>query len=683
MNAATEEAAEAPRGIAGELSGLGVSPRFDDRIDLDPELTNRESLRLIWRALKLLRSVKALFFGKLCLATLALVPGLTLSWVGKVLIDQVLLGAPIDDSEVRFPPHFQPFVDAVRDLDRGDVLLAVIALLATMLVLFGRGGLGVWIGYGADTATNSELKLNAGSSRVAGVVGVLDTWLHIRLSQRLANGLRTRLFRRLAHLPMAKLDDHRIGDSVYRVMYDAPDVPEISLGLTLEPVFTLIGVAISLYLIQYSYGAVSPQIVWVAGLLVPVGLLATLPASGLIRRVQQASRAAGTATTNAIEENMSNIAAVQSLGGMARERARLAAKSEESYRRFRHVRIMEIGVSAVSYLLTVGLGAFVAIVVLAEIIVGRMTPGDWAALFGLALSIGGAGLAIGMAWINLQANTAAIRRVFFFLDLDAEDTLGTLDDLPPVRQSVRFERVEMRYPNGHRALAGVDLELRIGELVAVVGPTGAGKTSLAGLVPGFYRPSRGRVLIDGHDIAAVDLESLRRQVSYVFQEHLLMSESIRANLRLGNPAATEEDLRTACRTARILDFVESLADGFDTVLGQSGDTLSVGAEAALVHRSRAGARHADTHSRRTHLGARPAYRKRARAFAAGRREGRLVIVIAHRLSTIRRADRIVFMEDGSVREVGTHEALMAAGGGYRRFVELQGGLQGGRGQPRA
>jgi len=658
------------------LSSFGQDSRFDDRIDLATNITNIQALGLIGRALVLLRNVKALFAGKMVLAALALVPGLTVPFLAKITIDQVILGKSFDDIEIPFPPHIVPFVDAVSGLGQMEIMLAVIAFSAVLLFLFGRGGLFVWIGGGADSASTSELKLNAGRSAVSGVFGVVETWINIRLTQRLANGLRTRLFNRLAQLPMSRLDDHRIGDSVYRVMYDAPDVPEISLGLTLEPIFTLIGVGVTLYLLQYSYDQALPNLVWIAGLLVPVGLLATLPASGLIRRVQQASRAAGTATTNAIEESMSNIAAVQSLGGMNRDKERIEAKSDESYRRYRHVVLMQIAMWALSTILTIGLGAYVAIAVLGGVIEGSMTPGDFGTVFGLALSIGGAGLAIGMAWINLQGNTAAIRRVFFFLDMEAEDAFERVSDLSPVRQGVRFENVDFHYPNGQVALRGVDLDLRLGELVAVVGPTGAGKTSLAYLIPGFYRPTRGRVLIDGEDIHRVNLASLRRQVSYVFQEHLLMSESIRSNLLLVNPSASEADLRAVCRTAGVLTFIDALPEGFDTVLGRSGDTLSVGQKQRLCI-----ARGLIRDTPILILDEPTAALDPATEHALVRSlreatEGRLVIVIAHRLSTIRRADRIVFLEDGQIRGVGSHDDLMAdPESRYRRFVELQGGAE--------
>jgi ABC-type multidrug transport system fused ATPase/permease subunit len=660
--------------LTGELAGLFERARFDDRVDLEAEITSAEVLKIIVRSLALLRTASKLFIAKFLLAIFALIPGLVTPWVGKIVIDQVILGKAIDESQVRFPPHITPLIDYVAGLGRVETMVAVVTVLGAMLMLFGRGGTGMALSAGRDSATQSELNLNSGYSQNSGVSGVIEALIHIRLSQTLVNNLRTRLFKGLATLPMATLDNHRIGDSVYRVMYDAPDVPFICFRLTLEPFFTIVGVLISLYLIQYSYGAVAPELVMLSAILVPVALAVTLPFSGIMRRVQQASRASGTATTNAIEESMSNIQAVQSLGGMGREKDRIEGKSTESFRRYRHVRIVEMAITILQTLLTVGLGVFVTVYVTDRVISGSMTPGDFSVLFGLALSIGGAGLSIGMLWIGLQGNVAAVRRVLYFIDLESEDDLKTLPDLPPINRNVRFEHLNFKYPNGHPALTDVNLELKVGELVAIVGPTGAGKTTLAYMIPGFYRPDQGRVLIDGQDISGVNVNSIRSQVSYVFQEHLLMSESIRANLRLVNPLATEDEMRRALRMAEALDFVEQMPDGIDTVLGRSGDTLSVGQKQRLCI-----ARGLVRDTRVLILDEPTAALDPTTENALVRTlqnaaEGRLVVVIAHRLSTIRQADKIIFLEDGRVRDVGSHQDLMAKPEGrYRQFVALQTG----------
>ena len=647
---------------------------FDDRVDVNPAVSNRAAATLVWRCLRYLATVKGLFAAKIGLSFLALIPGLIAPWTGKILIDQVILQQPFDTTEVPYPPYFQPFVDLVRDMAPMEIMLTMSLMFIGLLVVFGRGGLGIPLEQGRDSATVSEGKLSAGGSGMSGLLGAVELLVDIRLNQRLANGFRTRLFARLARLPMATIDDHRIGDSVYRVMYDAPDLPGVCSAFTLWPLFTVIGVLIALYLMGTSYSGVAPEIIWVSLAVLPISFFITVPLSGFVRRIQQSSRAAGTATTNAIEESMSNLHAVQSLGGMDRETKRVESRSRESFRRFRHVVLTNIGIGFIYQIISGLLAIFVTVFVVNRIFTGVMSPGDFFVLIELALTIGGSGLALGMIWIGVQSEIAAVRRVFFFLDMEVEEPRAKGVALRPIREGVRFDRVSLRYANGHQALRDVSLDLNVGELVAVVGPTGAGKTSLAYLVPAYYRPTRGRVLIDGQNIEDVDTESLRSQVSYVFQEHLLQNESIRSNLLLANPEATEDDLIRACETAGAMDFVADLPAGLDTELGQSGDTLSVGQQQRLCI-ARGLVRDTrililDEPTAALDPQAENALVRSLRAAAAGR----LVLVIAHRLSTIRRADRIVFLEDGEVRDVGTHEALMAkADGPYRRFVELQGG----------
>jgi len=644
---------------------------FDDRVDLNPRITNREAFRIASRSLGYLGSVRGLFAAKIGFSLIALIPGLLAPWTGKILIDQVILQKPFNDADVPFPPYFQPIVDYLRGMTPMEIMFAMTMLFLGLLVFFGRGGLGIPLEMGRDSATVSESKLSGGGSGMSGLLGAIELLVDIRLNQRLANGFRTLLFRRLTRLPMKTIDDHRIGDSVYRVMYDAPDLPGVCYAFTLTPLFTVLGTLIALYQMGATYSQVAPELIWVSLALFPISFAITIPLSAFVRRIQQASRASGTATTNAIEESMSNLHAVQSLGGMDREKARLESRSRESFRRFRHVVLTGIGVRFIGWGIGGLLSIYVTVVVSLNVIGGTMTPGDYFALIDLAMIIGGSGIGLGMIWINVQDQVAAVRRVFFFLDMEVEQSGD--GERVDIRRGVTFDGVGLRYPNGHRALANVDLSLRLGELVAFVGPTGAGKTSLAYLIPGFYRPTEGRVLLDGRDIGDIDLASLRSEVSYVFQEHLLMNESIRGNLRLANPAATQADIRNACDAAGASEFIDRLPDGLDTRLGQSGDTLSVGQKQRLCI-ARGLIRNTRILILDEPTAALDPQTENALVQALRRAtEGRLVIVIAHRLSTIRQADRIVFLDNGEIREVGTHEDMMAdPASRYRRFVELQG-----------
>ena len=514
-------------------------------------------------------------------------------------------------------------------------------------------------------------------SRSGGIWGVIETMINIRLTQRIANRLRTQLFDRLTRLPMLTLDEQRIGDSVYRVMYDSPQVPEICFNTTLQPTFVLLGAAFSLYFMQYTYGDVTPEVVWIAAAAIPFSLIVTFPLSSLARNINQASRASGAATTNRIEENIENISAVQSLGGMQRESKRFAEGSAESFRRHRHVTFFNYGLVSFGFLGAFVGGAVVVVIISNQVIGGELTAGDFTVLLGLFLSLGGAAVQIGTLWITLQSNIAAVRRVFFFIDFESDEfpnpeTDAGRIDLAPLQRSIRLEDVELTYPDGRVALDNIDLEFNVGELVALVGPTGAGKTTLAYLLPAFLRPTRGRVLFDGTDIASVDVETLRNQVSYVFQEHLMLSRSIRDNLLLARPDASEADIEKACEDSGAISFIRELPLGLETVLGRSGNTLSVGQQQRLSI-----ARGLLRNTRVLILdeptaALDPQTENQLVRSLRNAAHDRLVLIIAHRLSTIRRADRIVFMEDGKISSMGSHDELMAEQDGpYPRFVALQ------------
>lgn len=656
---------------------MAKSGQFDDRVDISTEINTGQTMSILWRSLGYLRTVRGLYLWKLLFALVSVFPVVVMPWLLKIIVDQVVLGLPFGSTEVPSPSFMMPLINALEGLSPGGIMLAVTSLLVVLLVVFGLRAPpaeqnqqdGMPGGY--DPATQSEQALSAGGSGANGIWGLTEAMLTVRLSQRLANGLRTQLMGRLARLEMTTLDDQRIGDSVYRVMYDAPMLPEICLKLTIYPLVMLLSTVISVYFMNYSYGAVAPELVWISAAIVPLALLFSAPLSGFARRVHQASRAAGSATTNSMEEGIDNIAAVQSLGGIQKETERFEARSGESFRRYRHtvfvnglIRIIGWG----SYIIAM---AFAFVLVTNDVIAGVMSPGDYALLIGLMMILGDTAMSLGIYWIELQKNVAALRRVFFFIDHTSEADRETCA-LEPLEQGVTLDNVSFSYPDGRQALANIDLELSLGELVAVVGPTGAGKTTLAYLLPGYIRPSEGKVRFDQQDLAEVHVDDIRHQVTYVFQEHMLLSDTIRENLKLGNANATEAEMLEACRIAGAMEFIEDLPDGLDTLIGRSGDTLSVGQQQRLSI-ARGLVRNTpvivlDEPTAALDPQTENALMQSLRETA----KGRLVIVIAHRLSTIRKADRIVFLEKGRVVDIGDHESLMAdPEGRYRRFVDLQ------------
>ena len=644
-------------------------------LDTETDLGLRETLRVVWRGVAYIRHFPVRFATKFFIMWLSLLTPLVLPWPLKIIIDNVVLGQPVDPDG--FPFHFVAFVRFLDGMSPAGMMGWVIALAVFMVVVIGGFGndggandqTDAILAEGHDTATRTENEANNAFSKFAGLLGFAEFRLQLRLSQSLNHLLRSQLFERIARLPMPLLADQRIGDSLYRVMYDTTALQNIFFQTIMSPVLAIATAFLILFVMKSNYSQ-APELIWLAICILPLQFIAMLPFPRLLRRRSQASRAAGSVTTGNVEEGMSNVLAVQSLGGNKREQARFRAQSAESFKRYR--------VETLTYILyRVAMGAAAGLLGLVafyftsgRIIEGVLTPGDYSVLLYYYAWLSGALTAVPFAWIRIQQDVPGIRRVFFLMDLPSEsDRKGR--PLPPVRRDIELRGVDVTYPDGRRALKAVDLRLNAGEVTALVGPTGAGKTTLAYLLPGFLDATAGTVRIDGTDIHEYGLASLREQVSFVFQETQLFSDSILDNIRYGNPNASQADVERVARLAGAHDFVSAFPEGYATRLGTVVSKLSAGQmqriaiargllkpASVLVLDEPTSALDPETES----------YLVRALREAA---TNRLVLVIAHRLSTIAHADNIVFIEDGEIREQGTHEALMARPDGhYRRFVNL-------------
>ncbi len=657
------------------IDGFRRGAKFDDRIDTDTEITHRESGVLILRAYKLISEVKGLFAAKFILDFSPLFPLLYLGWLYKIMADHVILRVPLVVEEVNFPPHMIPILRALEGQEPQQIMLvlSMIFLIGLFIVGLRARGTGAGLFAGRDEASRAENAISGGGSDLGGVWGIVEFWVNVRLTQRMADNFRTKLFDRLTRAKMELVDDHRTGDSVYRVLYDTASVPHAVYELTLAPFAQFASIATAGYQIYYTYGEVAPWLVFVVSLTAPVVIIVTWPSITLIRRVNQNKRAAGADTTNTMEETLDNMSAVQSLGGMKREKKRFAKRDAAAYWRERIAAVVGIILSNSINFIIMPIGFIVSFMVTEGVFAGDLTVGDFGALYGMYMGLSGTIRYIGGLWVRIQDNVAALRRVFFFLDHESDDDLhvgGTV--LPEINRRVRIEHVNYSYPDGRLALKDINLDFELDNLVAIVGPTGSGKTSLAYLIPAFLQPTEGRVTIDGFDLKEVELDSLRSQIAYVFQEHLLLSESIRENLQLSNPDATEEEILGALETAGCMEFINELPDGIDTEIGKSGDTLSVGQQ-QRISIARGLVRDAKILILDEPTAALdPQTENELVQSLRSAAKGRLVIVIAHRLSTIRLADTIVFLEEGSVSDIGDHESLMAKPDSpYRDFVELQ------------
>jgi len=274
--------------------------------------------------------------------------------------------------------------------------------------------------------------------------------------------------------------------------------------------------------------------------------------------------------------------------------------------------------------------------------------------------------AVGGIADNLQQTLTGAERVYEILD--APDGLperpGALP-LPQAQGEIRFEQVDFRFEPKATVLHGIDLVIRPGEKVAIVGPTGSGKSALVSLIPRFYDPDRGRVRLDGRDLRDWHLEDVRRQVGVVFQESFLFRASVAANISFGNPSASREAIERAARLASAAEFIERLPGGYDSVLHENGANLSGGQRQRLALARAILLNPAililDDPTAAVDAGTEHEILEAMEGVMAGR----TTVLIAHRFSTVRRADRIVVLDGGRIVACGTHGELAEAPGYYR------------------
>ena len=276
--------------------------------------------------------------------------------------------------------------------------------------------------------------------------------------------------------------------------------------------------------------------------------------------------------------------------------------------------------------------------------------------------------ALAEVYTTLQGLSASVDRVLEILETDS-DVRQKPDAvfLPAVRGHIRIENVTFGYQPGRPVLRGLSLEAHPGQTLAIVGTTGAGKTTLVNLLPRFFDPWEGRVLIDHHDLRNAQLKSLRDQIALVLQEPFLFPLSIAENIAYGRPAASRAEIENAARAANVHEFIARLPQGYDTVIGERGATLS-GGERQRIAIARALLKDAPILILDEPASALDAETERL-IFQAleSLMKGRTTFLIAHRLSTIHQADRIVVLKDGRVAESGTHEQLLARGELYAQF----------------
>jgi len=510
--------------------------------------------------------------------------------------------------------------------------------------------------------------LYAGIYVMVWAVSSLQTYLRFWLGQRLIFDLRMDMFSNLQKLSMSFYDKRHVGRIMSRVTNDVETLNEFltsGVEAAIGDVFILVGIVIIMLILNVWLALVTLTVI-------PILLAGTILLGGRVREAYRLTRKKISGVTANLAESISGMRVVQSF---SREMANAQQFDRVNIENLQ-ANIQAARVSALFFPLVDVLGTLGTCLVLwyggTSIMNTALEVGVLAAFLAYVTRFFIPIREISMLYNNVQSALAATERITEILDAtsDVKEAPDAVK-LPKIKGEIKFSNMSFGYEPDNSVLKNINLEIKENERVALVGPTGAGKTSLASLVARFYDVQQGSITVDGYDVRKVSLESLRSQMGIVLQDPFLFSGTIRENIAYGKPDAKEEDIVEATKAVGAHEFIMRFAQDYDTLVGERGIRLSMG-QRQLISFARAlladprilildeATSSVDAY---TELLIQNAMKKLL--------EHRTTLIIAHRLSTVRSADKIVVIDEGRIVDTGSHEELMGREGLYRKLYEMQ------------
>ncbi|WP_047683970.1 MULTISPECIES: type I secretion system permease/ATPase [Xenorhabdus] len=596
--------------------------------------------------------------------------GLEQRWTGQLIL--VRSGNSVSGESSRF--DFTWFIPAIVKYRKllGEVLLGSFALQLFALVtpLFFQVVMDkVLVHHGLttlDVVAAGLLGIMLFESALSGLRSYVFAHTTSRIDVELGSGL----FRHLINLPLAYFQARRVGDSVARVR----ELENIRSFLTGNAITLMIDVFFSLVfiLVMLFYSGWLTLIVLVS---LPLYALVSALITPLLRKRLQDSFTRNAENQAFLVETVNGIDTLKSMSVepqiIRKWDNQMAAYVAAGFKTQTLSTLANESVSLIGKLVTVAtlwLGARL-------VIEGQLSVGELIAFNMLAGRVSGPIMRLAQLWTSFQQTGVSVQRLGDILNSHTELSQSTRSTVPPLKGQVTFEQVHFRYrPDGSEVLSGVNLSMGAGEIIGVVGRSGSGKSTLTRLLQRLYVPERGRVLVDGMDLALSDVSSLRRQIGVVLQDNMLFNRSIRENIALSDPGTPLEVVMHAAKMAGAHEFILELPEGYDTIVGEHGASLSGGQrQRVAIARALIGDPRIlifDEATSALDYESERVVQQNMQSIC----KGRTVIIIAHRLSAVRNAHRIIVMERGQIVEQGAHAELLARQDGhYSRLYQMQQG----------